>query len=149
MSSQGRLDRRCVQVLCRSVHRMKCSLSWALVALMFAVTLVPAGEITVVHSHDDEHASHHTGLLNLSDASHVDDLHPGELHPHRIGGSQMQQVSVQREVGAPVLLVAQVWLNFLVPTAWAERSTRLLRPSAESKVVHAPPLLLRSMAFLI
>jgi hypothetical protein len=131
------------------VRRLKCSLSWALLALTFAMALVPANGLTIVHSHDDDHTEHHAGLLGLSDALHDEDLHPSEgLHSHRVGWSQMQKLSAQREVTAPVL-VAQVWLNVSVPTASADHSPRLLRRCAESKLVHAPPPLLRSMAFLI
>ena len=117
---------------------------------MFAVALVPANGLTVFHSHDDDdHHDHGAELLSVSDACHVRGSHHDDgLHLHRVGWSQIQEAPNQCVVGAPVL-VAQVWLNMprlLVP---ADRSTQVLRRSAESELVHAPPPLLRSMAFLI
>ncbi|MDP3073805.1 MAG: hypothetical protein Q8N18_26205 [Opitutaceae bacterium] len=130
---------------------MKCSLSWALLVLMFAVALVPANGLTVFHAHDDhdDHGEHNAGLLGLSEAYHVTGSHDAEgLHAHRLGWSQIQKSSVLREIGAPVL-VTQIWLNALAQRMPVERFVSLAHPSAESEMVHAPPPLLRSMAFLI
>ena len=132
------------------VRRVKCSLSWALLGLMFAMALVPANGLTVFHSHDDDdHHDHGAELLSVSDPFHVIGSHHDDgLHSHRVGWSQIQEAPTQRVVGAPVL-VAQIWLDVPRPLGPADHSTQVLRRSAESKLVHAPPSLLRSMAFLI
>ena len=135
-----------------SVRRLKRSLSWVLLVLMFAVALVPASGLTVFHAHDDDHGDHHAhgaGLLRLSEAYHVTGSHDAEgLHAHRLGWTELQKSSVQREIGAPVL-VAQVWLNVLASVSPANLSVDVPRALVEAKTVHAPPPLLRSMAFLI
>ena len=131
---------------------MKGSLSWALLVLMFAVSLVPANGLTVFHAHhdgDEDHVDHAAGLLGLSEASHARGSHHSEgLHAHQVGWSQMQKSSAQREIGAPVL-VAQLWL--LAPASMMSAQS-LIRPVLQAAVferTHAPPPLHRSMVFLI
>ncbi len=119
---------------------------------MFAVALVPANGLTVIHAHDDHHDGHEEhdpGLSGLSQPYHVTGAHDAEdLHAHRVGWSQIQRSTVVREISAPVL-VAQIWLNALTPELPAQRFVGFPLRSAESEMVHAPPPLLRSMAFLI
>jgi hypothetical protein len=136
-----------------AVRRLKCSLSWALLVLMFAVALVPANGLTVFHMHDDDHhhdhAEHDVGVLGLPGSRNVAASHDTEgLHGHHVGWRQLQRSCGVREIGAPVL-VTQVWLHVLAAMLPAEQLVRLPHPSAESEMVHAPPPLLRSMAFLI
>jgi hypothetical protein len=137
------------------VRRLKCCLSWALTVLMFAVALVPANGLTVLHAHDDHAESadhdhdHSGGVLAFDSISHMPGAHEAEgLHAHQIGWQQMQKSSGVREIGAPVL-VTQVWLHLLASFAPAHRAVDVPPASPKAKTVHAPPPLLRSMAFLI
>jgi hypothetical protein len=133
------------------VRHLKRSLSWALLALMFAVALVPANGLMVFHEHDDhEHTAEHAGnILAWAETYHATHGHDAEgLHAHSIGWKQLQQSSAVRELGAP-LLVTQIWLDALASFTPAVLSVDVPRASFAAKTVHAPPPLLRSMAFLI
>lgn len=135
------------------VRRSKCCLSWALLLLMFAVALVPAGGLSMYHTHDDHDDSgeheHSPGPTTFGEIYHAVGVHHAEgLHAHQIGLPQIQKSSAFRETGAPVL-VALVWLNVLASVSPAHLYVDVPRASVEAKTLHAPPPLLRSMAFLI
>lgn len=120
---------------------------------MFAVALVPANGLTVFHAHDDhgdhDELSEHREVLALDRLHHATGVHEAEgPHAHQLGWQQIQKPSGVREPGAPVL-VAQVWLNVPASFTPANHSVDVPRVSLETKTVHAPPPLLRSMAFLI
>ena len=131
------------------VRRFYGSLSWALLALMVAVALVPANRLTVVHSHDDAHHDHHVDVSHSDNDCELRGVHhDAEPHAHQVGWNQLQKASGHRELGAPVLL-RHPGLIVLVSVVLTPPSPNLFRSSAESALVHAPPPLLRSMAFLI
>lgn len=133
------------------VRRLKCSLSWALLVLMFAVALLPANGMTVLHAHDaaTEEVDTSSEFLGLDRAYHAVGAHQAEgLHGHQLAWRQVQKSPEVRQLGAPVL-VAQIWLNVLAAFAPAPRSIDVPAAALATAFVHAPPPLLRSMAFLI
>jgi hypothetical protein len=136
----------------KTVRRLKRSLSWALLALMFAVALTPVNGLTVFHTHqdhEDDQAGHYMGLVTWSEDCDVFGPHHDEgLHAHRIGWDQLLRPSSGREIGAPVLAVHHC-LAALLCRAPAQHLVKVPRPSAKSEMVHAPPPLSRSMALLI
>jgi hypothetical protein len=132
------------------VRRLKCCLTWALLVLMFGVALVPTNGLAKYHTHDEHQSFEHChGVFAFSDAHHGTGAHHAEgWHAHQIGWQQMQKSSGGREIGAPVL-VTQVWVNVLASILPAILSVDVPRASLEAKTAHAPPPLLRSMAFRI
>lgn len=131
------------------VRRLKYSLSWALLVLMFAVALVPANGMTVLHSHDDHEVDSSSDFAGLANTYHAVGAHHAEgLHGHQVGWREAQRSPEIRQLGAPVL-VAQVWLNVLAAFSPAPRSIDVPAVDYKTVTVHSPPPLLRSMAFLI
>lgn len=120
---------------------------------MFAVALVPAGGLIMSHTHDDHDDSaeheHSAGSTTLGHIYHAVGVHHAEgLHAHQIGWQQIQKSSEVREIGAPVL-VPEVGVKVLASISPANLFVERLCASPRGAPLHAPPPLLRSMAFLI
>lgn len=118
---------------------------------MFAVALVPATGLSFYHTHDEheDSAEHNAGPTTLGFIAHAVGTHHAEgLHAHQIGWQQIQKSSGVREIGAPVL-VARVWVQMLSSISSANRFVDQLGAAPRGAPLHAPPPLLRSMAFLI
>lgn len=116
---------------------------------MFAVALLPANGMTVLHSHDTEEVDTSSEFLGLDRAYHAVGAHQAEgLHGHQLAWRQVQKSAEVRQLGSPVL-VAQIWLNVLAAYSPAPRSIDVPAVAEATDTVHSPPPLLRSMAFLI